>query len=130
MPRCRLRRDDPAASRHSIASDHTPTMQLQNRHRRAVDPVPFVVVAVLAGTATFSLGPGYLLTLGLSLRAALVACAGATVLTTVVAYHRFVWTVRPELRREVPVELRLRRLLYGGVALVALVPLFALPLAL
>jgi len=105
-------------------------MQLRNRHSRAVDPVPFAVVAALAGAATFSLGPGYLLTLGLSLRAALVACAGATVLTTAVAYHRFVWTVRPELRSELPVELRLRRLLYGGVALVALVPLFALPLVL
>jgi len=105
-------------------------MELRNRHRRAVDPVPFVVVAVLAGTATFSLGPGYLLTLGLSLRVALAACAGAATLTTALAYHRFVWTVRPDLRREVPVELRLRRLLYGGVALVALVPLFALPLVL
>jgi len=105
-------------------------MELRNRHGRAVDPVPFAVVAVLAGTAAFSLGPGYLLTLGLSLPAALATCAGVAALTTAVAHRRFVWTVRPELRREVPVELRLRRLLYGGVALVALVPLFALPLVL
>lgn len=103
-------------------------MQLQNRQRRKVDAVPFVVVALLAGAATFSLGPGYLLTLGLSLQRALAVCAGATVLTTAAAYHRLVWTVRPEFRNEIPVELRLRRLLYAGLVGVCLVPLFALPL--
>ena len=105
-------------------------MHLPNSRRQRVDAVPFVVVALLAGTAAFSLGPGYLLTLGVGLAPALAACAGATALTTAVAYHRFVWTARPDLREELPAELRLRRLLYGGLALVGLVPLFALPLVL
>lgn len=105
-------------------------MPLRNQNRREVDPVPFAVVALLGFAVAFSFGPGYLLELGLPLRQALVVCAAVTAVNTTVAYHRLVWTARPELRGEVPAWMRLRRLLYVGLVLAGLIPLLALPLVL
>jgi hypothetical protein len=105
-------------------------MQFRNQQRREVDPVPFIVVALLGFAVAFSFGPGYLLELGLSLERALIVCASVTGLNTAIAYHRLVWTARPEFRDEIPAWMRLRRLLYVGLVLAGLLPLFALPIVL
>lgn len=105
-------------------------MNLRNRHRREVDPVPFAVVALLAFAATFSFGPGYLLELGLSLDRALLVCATVTAGTTALAYYRLIWTARPDVRGEIPAWVRLRSLIYAGMLLCGLLGLLSLPLLL
>ena len=100
----------------------------QNRHGAQVDPVPFLVVSVLGFTVSFSFGPAYAMELGASLPTALGVAAAATGLTVAVAYHRYVWTERPDLRGEVPAADRFRRLLYGLVAGFLAVAALALPL--
>jgi len=105
-------------------------MRLRNRWGTGVDPVPFLVV-VLTGFATcYSFGPVYLLTFDLSVRDALAASTGVYGAVIAVAYYRFVWTYRPEHRKEVPVGIRFRRLLLAmavglGVAVLLALPLFA-----
>lgn len=103
-------------------------MPLRNKHGTAVDPVPFLVVSLLGLTAVFSYGPLYLTELGLALESALLVCTGIATTVTGVAYHRYVWTSRPDLRREVPAEIRLKRLIYGIVIGIAVIVLLSLPL--
>lgn len=103
---------------------------LRNRHRHEVDAVPFVVVALLAFAVAFTFGPGYLLELGLSLDRALLVCAAVTAGTTALAYYRLIWTVRPDVRGEVPAWMRLRSLIYAGLLLFGLAVLLWLPLLL
>lgn len=100
-------------------------MRVRNRDGTPIDPVPFLVVALLAITIAVSWGPVYLLELGVDLPVAVgisVALAGAAV---VVAYHRFVWTSNPTVREEIPAHVRFRKLVYaivaGGVVLLVLV---------
>jgi len=101
---------------------------LQNRHGSPVDPVPFLVVSVLGFAVSFSFGPAYAMQFGASLPTALGVAAAATALIAVVAYHRYVWTERPDLRGEVPAADRFQRLLYGVVAGFLVVAALALPL--
>ena len=103
-------------------------VQLENRHGTPVDPVPFLVVASIAFLVSFSYGPIYCLTLGLSLPASLAVSALAFCLATVAAYHRYVRTARPELRGEIPADQRLRRLFYAVFVGIAALGLLALPL--
>ena len=103
-------------------------VMLQNRNGTKVDPVPFLVVSVLGFAVSFSFGPGYAMELGASLPTALGVATVATVLTVAVAYHRYVWTVRPGLRGEVPAADRFQRLLYGLLAGFLAVAALALPL--
>lgn len=93
-----------------------------------VDPVPFLVVAALGFLVCYSFGPGYLLALGVDLRAAMVLSSVAVVGTTAFAYHRFVWAARPEVRSEVPATLRARRLLLGALVVAGVFALLSLPL--
>ncbi|WP_435078503.1 hypothetical protein [Halococcus sp. AFM35] len=102
-------------------------MKLTNRHGTPVDPVPFLVVSSLAFLVSLSYGPIYLLSLGLSLPAAVVVSGLLFVCATGAAYHRLVLTTRPELRGEIPPEKRLRRLVYAAVVGLALLVLLSLP---
>lgn len=101
---------------------------LENDRGEPIDPVPFLVVTALGALACYSLGPGYLLALGAELTDALAASTLAALVTTAVAYHRFVRTRRPEHRAEIPAGARLRRLLVGSLAVAGVFVLLLLPL--
>lgn len=101
---------------------------MRNRNGTPVDPVPFLVVSALGFTVSFSFGPLYVMEFGASLSLALVVAATTTLATAAVAYHRYVWTVRPTLRGEIPAADRFQRLLYGVVGGFLLVVVLALPL--
>lgn len=103
-------------------------MALRNDRGTPVDPVPFLVMALLAFTISYSYGPLYLMALGLDLGSALLACGVVTVAAVLAAYHRYVRRARPDLRAEVPAALRLRRFFYGVLLGVALLAGLALPL--
>jgi ABC-type nickel/cobalt efflux system permease component RcnA len=96
---------------------------LRNREGTAVDPVPFLVVSGLSLVGSLSFVPVYCLTLGLSMPVSVGAGVAVFLGLSTVAYHRMVWTHRPELRGEVPAAVRLQRLVYG-VLVVAGVLLF------
>lgn len=96
-------------------------MRPRNKDGEVIDPVPFLVVALLAGTAFVSFGPLYLREFGLSLERSVAISIGLAVLSAVVAYHQLVWTANPLTREEVPVATRYLRLLYAIAALVILV---------
>ncbi|WP_331235279.1 hypothetical protein [Natronorarus salvus] len=105
-------------------------MNLRNRWGTRVDPVPWLVVLALSFTVSFAWGPLYFLALGLSLPAGLLLSTVAFLAAAAASYHRFVHTLRPEFRREVPPEARFRRLLEAAlIVAVALIGL-TLPLAL
>lgn len=103
-------------------------MRLHNKHGTPVDPVPFLVVVLLAALVSYSYGPIYLMELGLGLGDALLACGAVVVATVGAAHHRLVWTARPDLRAEIPPGLRLRRLFYAMLVGAAVLALLALPL--
>ncbi|WP_132059251.1 hypothetical protein [Halorussus amylolyticus] len=103
-------------------------MRPENSLGESVDPVPFLVVASGGFLGCYSFGPPYLLEFGVALSSALAVTTAAFVLTTAVAYHRFVWTARPDLRCEIPADVRLRRLMLGGLAVVGVFALLLLPL--
>lgn len=102
----------------------------RNKHGTPIDPVPFLVVLFLGFTICFSYGPPYLTTLGFELRDALAISGVVVVGIGGIAYHRYVWTARPDLRGEVPAATRLQRLFYAVIAGVAVLALLALPLLL
>ncbi|NHN60612.1 MULTISPECIES: hypothetical protein [Halorussus] len=103
-------------------------MRPENRRGTPVDPVPCLVVVGLGFLGCYSFGPAYFLAFGVDLPAALGLSTVAFVAATAVAYHRFVWLARPDLRGEVPPDLRLRRLLLGGLAVFGVCTLLTLPL--
>lgn len=103
-------------------------MQLRNSRGTPVDPVPFLVVTATAFAVSYSYGPLYLMALGMELAAALLTCGAVVAAATAGAYHRYVWRARPDLRGEVPVAARLRRLFYGVLIGVGLLAGLALPL--
>ena len=88
-------------------------LQLHNHEGTPVDPVPFLVVSLLGIPILIGWGPLYLLEWGVPLAPAVAISIVLSAAVVVVAYYRFVLTVYPELRAEVPVELRIRRLLYS-----------------
>lgn len=96
-------------------------MRLRNSEGEGIDPVPFLVVALLAGTAIFSFGPLYLREFGLSLAFSVALSSGLSVLAILVSYHQFVWTSNPLAREEVPAATRYLSLMYAIAALVILV---------
>jgi len=103
-------------------------MKIANKYGTPVDPVPFLVVAALAFTVSYTYFPAYFMALGAPLSVALV---GATVLWLVVsagAFYRYLWTARPDFRGEVPARARLRRLVYGALAGIGVIALLVLPL--
>lgn len=93
-----------------------------------MDPVPFLVVAALGFLLCYSFGPIYLMEFGAELSGGLGYSTMAFLLVTGLAYYRFVWTARPDLRSEVPADRRLRRLVLGGLAVAGVFALLSLPL--
>jgi len=89
---------------------------IRNRRGTPVDPVPFLVVSSLGFAVSFSFGPAYAMALGASLPVGLGTAAALTGCIAAVAFHRYVWTVRPSLRGEVPAAARFQRLMYGLLA--------------
>lgn len=104
-------------------------MKLRNRNGTPVDPVPWFVTVALGFMVLFSFGPIYLREYGLSLRPALVVLSGTFVVLVGVTYWRYIYTARPEIRAEVPVEDRLERLFYAILVGILLVALASIPLA-
>lgn len=88
-------------------------IRLHNHEGTPVDPVPFLVVSLLGIPILIGWGPVYLLELGVPLAPAVSISVVLAAAVTAAAYHRYVLTARPEVRREVPVALRVRRLLYA-----------------
>jgi len=103
-------------------------MKLRNRDGTPVDPVPFAASSLLGFLPCLSYGPGYLLAFGVPLRAAVLASTAVAVVLTAASFHRYVWTVEPAIRGEVPAGLRLKRLLYGPVILGLVLVGLSLPL--
>lgn len=103
-------------------------MPLRNSRGTPVDPVPFLVATLLGALVCFAYGPIYLGELGFSLRESLAVSTGISAGVAVVAYHRYVYAARPDLRGEIPGEVRFRRLVYGIMLGLALLALLALPL--
>jgi len=99
-----------------------------NRRGTPVDPVPFLVVAAAGFLGWYSCGPVYLMEFGADLPGALALTTVAFLATTVIAYYRFVWTARPDLRSEIPAGLRLRRIVLAGLAIGGVFVLLSLPL--
>lgn len=104
-------------------------MGLRNREGRPVDPVPFLVVALLAGLLIYSFGPLYLQALGVAVDYGLAACTGVFLATTAIAYYTMVWTSRPDVDA-VAGGISFGQLWYGILILIALTVLLALPLLL
>jgi len=91
-------------------------MRLRNSEGTPVDPVPFLVAALLSVMILVAWGPLYLMAHGVGQTPAIVASVALTGVTCSVLYYRFVWTYNPTIREEVPVGTRYTRLLYGVVA--------------
>ncbi|MWG34469.1 hypothetical protein [Halomarina oriensis] len=102
-------------------------VRVRNREGEAVDPVPFFVVAGMAALGCYSFVPPYCLGLGLSVAVGLALATVVFVLVCVLSYYRLVWTVRPEVRREVPASDRLRTLFYVALVVVGVCLLASLP---
>ncbi|WP_135821644.1 hypothetical protein [Halostella litorea] len=103
-------------------------MQLRNRQGRAVDPVPFLVVTLLGFLIVYSFGPPYLGALGLAIDHGVALSTGVFLAIAAAAYHRLVWSYRPDRRRAVPGGVRFGTLYYGILVLGALCVLLSLPL--
>ncbi len=102
-------------------------MDLRNSEGQPVDPVPFLVVTLLAFLLIYAFGPLYLQAFGVSVDHGLVVCTAVFIPTAVAAYYQFVWTHRPERRGIVTAGQRFGRLWYGLLILVALSLLLSLP---
>jgi hypothetical protein len=102
-------------------------MRLRNREGAPVDAVPFLVVASMAALVAFSVGPVYCLSLGIEGPAVFGVPTVAFVGAVCAAYHRLVYTARPDLRREIPAERRIRRLFYTALVGTALLLALSLP---
>jgi hypothetical protein len=101
-------------------------MRPENRVGTPVDPVPFIVVAAMGFLLCYSYGPVYLMEFGAELGGALGYSTMVFLAYLGVAYYRLVWTARPDLRSEIPVGLRLRRLMLSGLVVAGLFALLSL----
>ena len=95
-------------------------MPLTNRDGTPIDPVPFLVVALLAAMVLIAWGPLYLLAHGLALVPSVAISVSIAIAACLVLYYRFVWTANPLIREEVPAATRYLRFLYGIAAGVVL----------
>ena len=96
-------------------------MRLRNSDGTPVDPVPFLVVALLGVMIAISLGPLYLKSHGVGEPTAVTASIGLAAATVGSSYYRYVWTANPVARRTVPAAVRFRKLVYGMVIAVVVV---------
>jgi len=101
-------------------------VSVRNREGEPVDPVPFVVVAGSAWLLCLSFGPLYLDAFAVPWPRGLAVSVAAALATTVWAYRRFVWTVDPTVRRELPPDLRFRRICYGALVFGAVLTFLSL----
>jgi hypothetical protein len=102
-------------------------MDLQNRDGDAVDPVPFLVVTLLAFLLIYAFGPLYLQAFGVTVDQGLAVCTAIFLPMAAAAYYQFIWTHSPERQGIVPAGVRFGRLWYAILILVALFVLLALP---
>jgi hypothetical protein len=102
-------------------------MHLRNAEGRAVDPVPFFVMALSAWLVSLSFGPFYLRFWGLGLDVAILGSGILGLACCLGAYYRYVWTYRPGTRGEVPVASRMARIAYGMVIFALLLGALSLP---
>lgn len=103
-------------------------MPLSNRDGEPVDPVPYFVVTGLGALVAFSFLPGYGMAFGLPVWVGLALAAVVTLAFAAGAYHRMVLTYRPSVRRDVPPDLRLRKMAYAVLAVCCLLGGLSLPL--
>jgi len=103
-------------------------MPLRNRDGTAVDAVPFLVVTAMAALVCYSFGPIYAIAIGLSGPAVFGLPTVACLAAVGVAYHRLVYTARPELRGELPAEQRIKGLFYAALVGAAVLVALSLPL--
>jgi hypothetical protein len=92
-----------------------------------VDPVPFLVVATTGVLVSYVFLPPYLLSFGASLPLAVAGSTGIAALVCIWSFYRYCWSMRPELRREVPSQQRFQRLVYGMAIFAGLLVLLSLP---
>ncbi|QLD88934.1 hypothetical protein HWV07_07785 [Natronomonas salina] len=105
-------------------------MRLRNSDGTPVDPVPFLVVALLGVMIAIAWGPLYLKSHGVGQPTAVTASVGLAAATVGSSYYRYVWTANPLVRRTVPAAVRFRKLVYamviGVLVVLALVALLHL----
>ncbi|MFC6796461.1 MULTISPECIES: hypothetical protein [unclassified Haladaptatus] len=102
-------------------------MRLRTRSGDSVDPVPFLVALCTSFLFVFSAGPVYGLTLGYSLAVSVAASTLLFLGCAALCYHQLVWTARPDLTAEIPVEFRVRRLFVAILLVVLLLVLVNIP---
>jgi len=107
-----------------------PRWQPHNVDGNPVDPVPFIISVLTAFLVTHAWGPIYLDALGISLVPALVLLTALWLVIAALAYRQLVWYNRPERRKEVPMEVRVRKFVYAFILGCLLLISLALPLRL
>lgn len=90
-------------------------MRLRNRDGTPIDPVPFLVVALLSIMILVGWGPLYLMAHGASLQLSVAISVVLACVAVCLSFYWFVWTTNPTVRQEVPAATRYLRLLYGLV---------------
>jgi len=88
---------------------------LQNSEGERVDPVPFIVVTGMSFLVCYSFFPVYFLSFGVELPVAIALTTAIFLALAVVAYSRLVRSVRPEIKQEVPAEVRLQKIFYYAI---------------
>ncbi|MFB6267176.1 MAG: hypothetical protein ABEI31_05920 [Halodesulfurarchaeum sp.] len=114
-----IRAETPANGEHfcpGVVSVVRSDTMWENRRGDRIDPVPFIVTVLLSFMVVFSFGPIYAMEYGFAQLEALAISSVIMVAIGAGAYYRLVWTYRPEMREEVPVESRLQRLFYAIIA--------------
>jgi hypothetical protein len=102
-------------------------MKIRNRDGTPIDPVPFIVVSLLAAMVLIAWGPLYLMAHGFEQPLAVSVSVALTLLCISIAFYRFVWTRNPTVREEVPAATRYLRLVYGiAIGVILLLGLTAL----
>lgn len=104
-------------------------MGLRNREGDRVDPMPWVVTVSLGFMLLFSIGPIYLHEYGLDPLPSMIALTVIFLGVIVISYWRFVHTVRPDLRGEIPPDVRIERLFYAILAGILVLIAVSLPIA-
>lgn len=87
----------------------------QNSEGDPVDPVPFVVVTAMSFLVCYSFFPVYFISFGVRLPVAIALTTGIFLALAVGAYSRLVRSVRPEIKQEVPAEVRLQKIFYYAI---------------
>lgn len=100
----------------------------RNSRGDGVDPVPFLVTSLLAVMIVFAFGPIYAMEYGFELASGIAISTALTAAFVGAAYHRLVRQANPEMRGEVPPELRIRQLFYGVIAVFLVLSALSYPI--